>query len=455
MPITNSSPDRHIAVLVFPFSSHPSLILGLVRRLATAAPDMTFSFYSTAKSIQYLLSSSPIPENIKACHVSDGVPDGYVFAGKHQEAINLFLKVAEENFKRAMVVAEEETGRRISCLVADAFLWFSGDMAEEMRVPWVPLWTSAACSLSTHCHTDLIRETVGIHGIVGRENEILKFIPGFPELRLGDLPGGILFGNLESPFSIMLHKMGQALPKSTAVVINSFEEIEPEINKDLKSKFSKFLNVGPFNPSNLTSSYSDKYGCISWLDKQKPESVAYIGFGTVAKLTPNEVVALAEALEVTGTPFLWSLGDDLKEHLPEGFLKHTSEKGKVVAWAPQVQILAHASTGVFMTHCGWTSVLESIAAGVPMISRPFFGDQHINTLMLENVWKIGVRVEGGVFTKNGTVNALELVLLHEKGRKLKAQIGHFKELALKSIGPNGSSSQNFNTLLEVITGLNL
>ncbi|KAF5956353.1 hypothetical protein HYC85_003578 [Camellia sinensis] len=165
MPITNSSPDRHVAVLVFPFSSHPALILGLVRRLATAAPDVTFSFYSTAKSIQYLLSSSPIPENIKACHVSDGVPDGYVFAGKHQEDINLFLKVAEENFKRAMVVAEEETGRRISCLVADAFLWFSGDMAEEMQVPWVPLWTSAACSLSTHCHTDLIRETVEIHGM--------------------------------------------------------------------------------------------------------------------------------------------------------------------------------------------------------------------------------------------------------------------------------------------------
>ncbi|KAL7224620.1 hypothetical protein ACSBR1_025981 [Camellia fascicularis] len=45
-----------------------------------------------------------------------------------------------------MVVAEEETGRRISCLVADAFLLFSGDMAEAMRVPWVPLWTSAACS---------------------------------------------------------------------------------------------------------------------------------------------------------------------------------------------------------------------------------------------------------------------------------------------------------------------
>ncbi|KAL7224621.1 hypothetical protein ACSBR1_025982 [Camellia fascicularis] len=228
-------------------------------------------------------------------------------------------------------------------------------------------------------------------GIAGCENEILKFIPGFPELRLGDLPSGILFGNLESPLSIMLHKMGQALPKSTAVVINSFEEIEPEINKDLKSKLSKFLNVGPFNPSNLTSSYSDEYGCIPWPDKQKPKSVAYTGPGTVAKLTSNEVVALTEALEAIGSPFLW----------------------------------------------------------------PFFGDQHINTWMLENVWKIGVRVEDGVFTKNGTMNALELVLLHEKGRKLKGQISHFEDLVLKSIGPKGSSFENFNTVLKVITGLNL
>ncbi|GMP36370.1 hypothetical protein CsSME_00008515 [Camellia sinensis var. sinensis] len=450
--VTNSSlPERHIAVLAFPFASHAGLTLGLIRRLATASVDVTFSFYSTAKSIQYLLSSSPIPDNIKPCHVLDE----YVFS-ENMGDIELFLKVGKECFKRAMKATEEETGRRISCVMADAFVWFSGDMAEEMRVPWVPLWTSGACSLSTHCYTDLIRETVGIHGIAGRENEILKFVPGFPELRLGDLPSGILFGNLESAFSIMLHKMGQTLPKATAVLINSFEELDPEINKNLNSKFLKFLNVGPFN---LTSpprlSNSDDYGCISWLDKRKPTSVAYIGFGTVAKPTPDELVALAEALEASTTPFLWSMEDKLKEQLPEGFLTRTSEQGKIVAWAPQVQILAHISTGVFITHCGWNSVLESIAAGVPMIGRPFFGDHHINTWMVENVWKIGVRVEGGVFTKIGTMHALELVLSHERGRKLKEQIGHFKELALKAVGPKGSSSQNFCTLLEVVTSLNL
>ena len=100
-------------------------------------------------------------------------------------------------------------------------------------------------------------------------------------------------------------------------------------------------------------------------------------------------------------------------------------------------------------------VRESIMAGIPMIGRPFFRDHNINTWMVENVWKIGVRVEGGVFTKNGTMRALELVLSHDKGKKLKDQIGHLRELALKAVGPKGSSSQNFNNLLEVITGHNL
>lgn len=132
--------------------------------------------------------------------------------------------------------------------------------------------------------------------IAGRENDIVKFVPGFSELRLGDLPTGVLFGNLESPFAVMLHKMGRALPKATAIAVNSFEELDPEINQDLKSKLKMFLNVGPFNSissSSLSppppSSYSDEYGCIAWLDNHKAVSVAYIGFGTLATLPPAEV----------------------------------------------------------------------------------------------------------------------------------------------------------------------
>nr|BAD06514.1 anthocyanin 3-O-galactosyltransferase [Aralia cordata] len=449
-----SSAEPHVGVLAFPFATHAGLLLGLVRRLAAAAPNVNFSFYSTAASNRSLFSYPNSPySNVIPYDVSDGVPEGYVFSGKPQEDINLFLTVASDEFKRGLEKAAVDSGRKITCLVADAFLWFSGDLAEQIRVPWVPLWTSGACSLSIHVYTDLIRQTVGLGGIEGRMDEILTFIPGFSELRLGDLPGGVLFGNLESPFSIMLHKMGQTLPRAAAVPINSFEELDPDLMKDIKSKFKKILNVGPFNlTSPPPSSNSDEHGCIPWLDNQNPKSVAYIAFGTVATPPPNELVSLAEALEESGTPFLWSLKDNFKNHLPKGFLERNSKSGKIVAWAPQIQVLSHDAVGVVITHGGWNSVVESIAAGVPVICRPFFGDHHINTWMVENVWKIGVRIEGGVFTRTGTMNALEQVLLsQEKGKKLKEQITVFKELALKAVGPNGSSTQNFKRLLEVIT----
>ena len=87
-----------------------------------------------------------------------------MYSGNIEDNINLFLEAAEEGFKEAMRMAEAETGQRIGCVMADAFLWFAGSMAEEMGVLWVPLWTSGAGSLSVHCYTDLIRETVGIHG---------------------------------------------------------------------------------------------------------------------------------------------------------------------------------------------------------------------------------------------------------------------------------------------------
>ena len=143
--------------------------------------------------------------------------------------------------------------------------------------------------------------------------------------------------------------------------------------------------------------------------------------------------------------------DHYKQHLPLGFLERTTETGKFVAWAPQVQILSHAAVGIVITHGGWNSVLESIAAGVPLICRPFFGDHSINTWMVENVWKIGVRISGGVFTKKGTLDALEQVLLRQKGKELYEQITLLKDLAFKAVGPNGSSSQNLEKLLKVIT----
>lgn len=298
-------------------------------------------------------------------------------------------------------------------------------------------------------------------GMVGRdEKETSSVTAGMSKVRLEDLPEGIIFGNLESLFSRMLHQMGLMLPLATAVFINSFEELDTEITNDLKSKFNRFLNVGPFNllesqaPAATTPQNVVGDGCLLWLDKQKIASVVYVSFGSVTRPPPDELIALAEALEASGVPFLWSLRDNLKTPKLDEFLSKAKLNGMVVSWAPQPQVLAHGSIGAFVTHCGWNSLLESVAGGVPMICRPFFGDQKLNGRMVEEVWEIGLKVEGGVFTKNGMLKSLDLLLSQERGNKMREKMITLKQLAQQAVAPRGSSTVNFKSLLDVISTTN-
>ncbi|GLU10370.1 hypothetical protein SLE2022_271800 [Rubroshorea leprosula] len=94
--------------------------------------------------------------------------------------------------------------------------------------------------------------------------------------------------------------------------------------------------------------------------------------------------------------------------------------------------------------------VESIIGGVPLILRPFFGEQNLNNRIVEAVWGMGLGVEGGILTKDGMVKALKLILSTEVGEKLRKKIEVHKELALKAVEPNGSSTENFRTLLKII-----
>ncbi|GAB4838206.1 hypothetical protein Ancab_027736 [Ancistrocladus abbreviatus] len=447
---------RHVAVCPFPFASHPVPLLLLIRRIAATAPDVRFTFLSTKKSNAQLFRATddctaPLG-NIVPHTVHDGIPEGHVISGPPEEAAGLFLSSAEENIRKSMAEAEDEVGVEISCLVTDAFLWFCQKIAEDKGASWVALWPSSAASLAAHVHTDLLRSKVGNGGIEGREHEAVDFLPGFSAVRIGDLPEGVVSGDLNHPFSKMLHSMALMLPRATAVATNLVDELEPEITNSLKEQLHNLLNVGPFSLTSPPQSMkSDEYGCMEWLEGQEPGSVVYISFGTVTMPPPNELKALAEALEESRVAFLWSMSDNAKTKLPGGFLERTKRKGKVVPWAPQSTLLAHPSLGVFVTHGGWNSVFESIVSGVPMICRPFFGEQMINEKSIEMVWQIGTGVEGRIFTKTGTLDALQKVLWSKEGKQMRKNIKGMKHLSEAAAKPDGSSTQNYSHLIEIVT----
>ncbi|KAJ8534035.1 hypothetical protein K7X08_007359 [Anisodus acutangulus] len=436
----------HIALLAFPFGSHAAPLLTLVQKLSPFLPSNTiFSFFNTSQSNTSIFSKGPKPNNLKIYNVWDGVREGND-TPFGREAIDLFIQSTPINFVKSMKDAEEETGVKFSCIFSDAFLWFSCELAEKINVPWIAFWTAGSCSLSIHLYTDLIRSN----------DETLSRIPGFlSSLRISDMPPEVVAENLEGPMPSMLYNMALNLHKASGVVLNSFEELDSIINKDIKTKLQKVLNIGPLvlqsSKKIHSDANSDESGCIKWLENQKEKSVVYLSFGTVLTLPPNEIVSIAEALEAKRVPFIWSLRDNGVKILPKGFLERTKEFGKIVSWAPQLEIFENSAVGVFVTHCGWNSILEGISYGVPMICRPFFGDQKLNSRMVESVWQIGLQIEGGSFTKNGTISTLDKFFNEEKGNVLRQNVEGLKEKALEAVRPdNGSSTENFKALVELV-----
>ncbi|KAG2239317.1 hypothetical protein Bca4012_024061 [Brassica carinata] len=447
-PIT----DSHVAVLAFPFGTHAAPLLSVTRRLASASPTTLFSFFNTSQSNSSLFPSDLLPSNIRVHDVADGVPEGYVFSGRPQEAIELFLAAASENFRKEIASAESGVGKKVTCMLTDAFFWFASDMAAEMKATWVAFWTAGPNSLSVHLYTDLIRESVRVKD--GSMEETLGFISGMEKIRVKDTPEGVVFGNLDSVFSTTLHKMGLALPRADAVFINSFEELDPTLTNNLKSEFKRYLNIGPLallsSVSQSDTLVDDPHGCLAWIKKQGTASVAYISFGTVMTPPPGELVAIAEGLESSKVPFVWSLKEKNMVQLPKGFLERTREQGIVVPWAPQVELLKHEATGVFVTHCGWNSVLESVSGGVPMICRPFFGDQRLNGRAVEAVWGIGMTIIDGVFTRDGFEKCLDRVLVQDDGKKMKSNAEKLRKQAHQTVSAKGSSVENFKGLMEAV-----
>ncbi|EHA8586604.1 putative Scopoletin glucosyltransferase [Cocos nucifera] len=111
---------------------------------------------------------------------------------------------------------------------------------------------------------------------------------------------------------------------------------------------------------------------------------------------------MAAGLEASGKAFLWAVrgttedAAKTEEWVPEGWEERVGERGLVVrGWAPQVAILEHKAVGAFLTHCGWNSVLEAAAAGVPMLTWPLVFEQFINERLVVEVMGVGKRVWDG------------------------------------------------------------
>ncbi|KAK2439851.1 UDP-glycosyltransferase [Trifolium repens] len=358
----------------------------------------------------------------------------------------------------------------IKVFIIDMFCPSAMEIASTMGIPVYYFFTSGAAALAVYTYFPKFHSetTVSLKEMVGVE----ILMPGNSALKAELMPLPTL--DREDPAYWEMLYCCEQLSMAKGIVVNTFRELEVVAVKavedgvcfpDIKRSPPPVYCIGPLiaDPQQSDEAINTK-DCLSWLDKQPSRSVVYLCFGSRGSFSVAQLKEIADGLEMSGHRFLWIVKKPIQEHLeakqvhdktgefelssvlPSGFLERTKERGLVVRlWAPQIEVLSRESVGGFVTHCGWNSVLEAVAAGVPMIAWPLDAEQHVNRNVMVEDMKVAVAVEqreGDRFVSAVEVEKRVRELMEsERGTEIRERSLKFKDMARNALGEFGSSTK--------------
>ncbi|KAL7146870.1 hypothetical protein ABFS83_06G071100 [Erythranthe nasuta] len=358
----------------------------------------------------------------------------------------------------------------VSCVISDGVMSFTADAAEELGIPEVLFWTTSACGF--YCYTQYVTLIEKGYASLsdtscmtnGYLERVIEGIPNMEGMRIRDIPSFIRTTNEDDIYIVkFIMQETKRAKRASAIVLNTFEELERETIDALSSILPPIYPIGPLNliekhviedkGLNLLGSnlWKEDQECVKWLDTKEPNSVVYVNFGSITVLTPDQLTEFAWGLANSKQPFLWIIRPNLvsgeKAVLPDGFHDATKERGMLANWCPQEKVLNHSSVGGFLTHNGWNSTLESICSGVPTICWPFFAEQQTNCWYSCTKWGVGMEIDSDVKRK-GVESLVTKLMVGEEGRQMRNKAVEWKNLARDSA--EGSSYQNLKKLIDQV-----
>jgi len=208
-------------------------------------------------------------------------------------------------------------------------------------------------------------------------------------------------------------------------IVNSFLGMEPPTSWPPTVTFTGVPAARPdASPLSATSD-----GAINtWLDEARAEGrrILYVAFGSQLEAADWQLRALYEGLSaLPNVAVAWSLRPTQQAKLPVP-VAQLPRFFLVKEWYPQAEMLRLEEVAVFVTHCGWNSVNESLAVAKPMLGVPFYGDQPTNAARLQEL-RVAERVPAPRLSASALTNALRKMLdgyesYAEAARKLQAAL---------------------------------
>ncbi|OEL17460.1 Cyanohydrin beta-glucosyltransferase [Dichanthelium oligosanthes] len=357
----------------------------------------------------------------------------------------------------------------VSCVVADTPMPFAAVAAREVGVPDVQFFTASACGLMGYLQFQelLAREIIPLKGIRtdyksdGSLDTPLEWVPGMKGMRLRDMPTFCRTTDADDwLLHFHVHQMRTAAA-SKAVILNTFYDMEKDVVDALAPLLPPVYTVGPL--ASVIASLPESGGggggdtasgggisllqedeeCMAWLDGKAPRSVVYLSFGSHASMGGARLQEFAAGLARCGTPYLWVLRPEMAAEVEAV----GGDDGLVVPWCAQEAVLSHPAVGLFVTHCGWNSILESVVAGVPVLGCPVLSEQTTNCRQVCTARGIG----GELPQEAGSEEIAALVremMAGRKGKEARDKTLEWKRLAEASAKEGGSSYENIGRLVE-------
>ncbi|KAL9162635.1 hypothetical protein ABFS82_07G104900 [Erythranthe guttata] len=449
--------NSHIIAIPFPLQGHINPMVQLCNRLISKGIRVTLvTTFSISKTLQNRTDENTI--NIETVPDIDSTVNGGVV--ENLDIYEVFIR----NFRASItngvpdiIRKHSSSGHHVKAVVYDSVIPWCLDIAKGNGLRGAVLFTQpcTVCSIFYHLHEgnlEISSDEVGFE----------VSLPGMPVMGLKDLPTLVYDMNSYPSLLRLLVEQFSTFENADWRLFNTFDKLEDEILKWMSNKYP-IRTIGPTVPS----MYADKrlkgnydYGlslfkpstesCFQWLETKEDRSVIYVSFGSLADLTEKQMEELAWGLVETKRNFLWVVRETEQCKIPKDFV---SERGLIVNWCTQLEVLSHRSVGCFFTHGGWNSTLEALCLGVALVVMPQWTDQTTNAKLIADVWRNGVRVKcdpNGIVSREEVVACVNEVMEGESGDVIRRNAVKWKEMAVEAVSEGGSSDTNIAEFAEEI-----
>ncbi|KAI3470288.1 hypothetical protein Pfo_026951 [Paulownia fortunei] len=449
----------HAIMVEFLFQGHITPFIHLAVALASKGCTVT---YVQTEFIHHLMSKATSDHHKQ---------EDFIFSAADLNFVEFYESILRDFPARVDELVGkivESDGRQLKpFLVADAAYLWPPAVAAKYHIANVSFWTQPALRLCIGHHLELLKEN-GVLCSYGDYKDHIHDIPGVKSSSVRDF---ITYAPAEDdPYvppilrdSIM--KTHLEVRKADFILCNTVQELEFETISALNQKLPTYA-IGPtnfianFSQIPIINSLRSETDCTQWLNTKPPGSVLFVSFGSIAQTDKQVIWEIARGLCTSRVNFVWVLRSDAVRHggetdvLPPRFESDISDRGLIIPWCNQGKVLSNPAIGGFLTHCGWSSVLESIWFGVPVICYPIFMDQPTNRNMVVDDWKIGINLcdkppisKDEVAEKiNSLMSGTALDDLRQEMKKKVSKIVH------NALAINGSSDRNLDKFLKDLKG---